>query len=393
MSEVSQIIMPLVRNTAINFDVCSLAKYWLDGDWKLLLEVDDVWIDRNDQAEVQLFFAIAHLQGGDTEKGKMLLQRAIQLGCRHILAKQALLAASMEKLAGVIRIQDSEALLNDNSIGVNQRAKQLRAMVLNSAASIEGSVFSGAAKDFTTPDQLKNGFNDSVGKYGRVGILSGYYPGIRFNSQVNHRLYAHQHGYRYIFDGTPRFDKRTYMRKLEAVLEYLELFDWLFWIDDDAYFTDFSVPVERFIDLSPNSDFIVCKSPSTKEIFTKISSGQFLLKNTELSRSFIKDALSTDLREVQKWWRSDLGMFTKGDQDAMVYLLESSKKYSDPFFKILEHDYFNNRDFEFEKSLSEHFLVHFTGKNKHRDKALFCQRLHCNEFICPVNLIEELIVK
>jgi hypothetical protein len=216
---------------------------------------------------------------------------------------------------------------------------------------------------------------------------------MRFNSSVNHRLYACQHGYRYIFDSTPRFDKRTYMRKLEAILEYLDLFDWLFWIDDDAYITDFSIPLERFIDMTPESDFIVCKSPSTKDIFTRISSGQFLLRNTQTARRFIEDALATDLKEVQKWWKSHLGMFTKGDQDALVYLLDSQPSYAAPFCSILDHSHFNSRPFEFEHQLNDHFLVHFTGQRKLLDKAQFCQRMHCNEYLCPPDLIDELALR
>ncbi|CAM4263137.1 hypothetical protein COAQ111491_13785 [Comamonas aquatilis] len=281
-------------------------------------------------------------------------------------------------------------------LGSNERAKQLRAAALRSVGSVTRVMASTAkttGNKVPAVDRPAFEIARTVGQYGRIGILSGYYPGTRFNSQVNHRLYASRYGYRYIFDSTPRFDKRTYMRKLEAILEYLDLFDWLFWIDDDAYFTDFSVPLERFIGLAPDASFIVCKSPSTKSLFTRISSGQFLLRNTALSKKFIEAALSTDLREVQKWWKSDLGMFTKGDQDAMVYLLESNPQYAAPFFSILDHHNFNNREFEFKQCLDEHFLVHFTGTQKHRDKALFCQRMHCNEFLSPAELVRELVLR
>ena len=224
----------------------------------------------------------------------------------------------------------------------------------------------------------------------KIGILSGYYPGTRFNSQVNHRIYASHHGYYYIFDSSPRFDKRKYIRKLEAVLEYLPLFDWIFWIDDDAYVTDINKQLESFIDLAPESDLIVCKSPSTKEIFTKISSGQFLIRNTPKAIDFINKVINTEFETVKKWWTKEMGLFTKGDQDLMVYLLETDPEFSEDFSAIIDHNYFNNRNYEFSEKIDEHFLVHFTGKQKQLDKATFCQRIGCNEFICSPELVSQL---
>jgi hypothetical protein len=392
-------------------DPSTLEHWWLEGDWKSLVQVDNQRGERfGDQFSALVFFAVAQLQAGKINKAKFLLQKAVKQGAPRDVARQALLAASMEKLSLAAQIQAGNWVAGttqtDHS-APSGGAIPLRAKVLERLRSasypaptpsfIPPSPQGGGAAPKPIPMTLRTATQptgtESTGHHGCIGILSGYYPGMRFNSPVNHRLYARQHGYRYIFDSTPRFDKRTYMRKLEAILEYLDLFDWLFWIDDDAYFTDFSVPLERFIDMAPGSDFIVCKSPWTKEIFTHISSGQFLLRNTPTARRFIEEALATDLKIVQKWWKSHLGMFTKGDQDALVYLLESRPTYTAPFCSILEHSHFNSRLFEFERQLDDHFLVHFTGQKKLLDKAQFCQRLRCNEYLCPPDLIDELALR
>lgn len=220
-----------------------------------------------------------------------------------------------------------------------------------------------------------------------LGIVSGYHPGLRFNSQVNHKAYADFHGYHYVFNGSPERDSRNYFRKIETVIRYLGLFDWLFWIDDDAYFTNFTIPLARFVDEAGECDMLICRSPSTKKLFTKFSSGQFFLRNAPRAHEFLKAVLATDLAAVQAFWRQDLGYYSSGDQDAMVYLSETDPRFSDGFFKLLDHQQFNNRDFEYLADPVEHFVVHFTGTQKVASKVAFCERLGCNRYLVPPRLL------
>ncbi|MEX0671138.1 MAG: hypothetical protein WD060_11845 [Pirellulales bacterium] len=224
----------------------------------------------------------------------------------------------------------------------------------------------------------------------KLGILSGHYPGVRFNSQINHKCYADCHGYHSIFNGSPERDRRRYFSKIETILRYLALFDWIFWIDDDAYFTDFRIPLTRFIDTAPTAEFVICKSPSTKTLFTKFSSGQFFLKNTPRAHDFLRAVLAVDLAVVKAAWRDELGYFTRGDQDAMVHLVETEPRFAGEFCRILDHDCFNNRDFEYLHAIDEHFLVHFTGRTKRQSMQEFVERLGTNRFLTPAPWLAEL---
>lgn len=224
----------------------------------------------------------------------------------------------------------------------------------------------------------------------KLGILSGHYPGVRFNSQINHKCYADSHGYHYIFNGSPEPDRRRYFSKIETILRYLPLFDWIFWIDDDAYFTDFRIPLTRFLDASSAAEFVICKSPSTKTLFTKFSSGQFLLQNSPRAHEFLRAVLAVDLAAVKEAWRDELGYFTRGDQDAMVHLVETDPRFSGGFCRILDHDCFNNRDFEYRNSIDEHFLVHFTGRTKQQSMQEFVERLGVNRYLTPGSSLAQL---
>jgi galactosyl transferase GMA12/MNN10 family len=389
-----------------DISVSRLEQWWAEGRWAELVTAETQLNDHSQrEGALLLFFAVAHLQVGKTSKAKYLVQKALSQGCEREIATQALLAASVEKLTTIKGFDQDAPAPDDDPL---ERARLSRLAVLQAvqqarqteppkaAPAAAGNRPTSTAVAPTTVERISTHSTVTAKRDAtspRIGILSGYYPGTRFNSQVNHRLYAHRHGYRYVFDPTPRFDPRTYMRKLEAVQEYLELFDWLFWIDDDAYFTNFSIPLESFIELAPDADFIVCKSPSTKALSTRISSGQFLLRNTARSHRFVAAALATDLTQVQAWWGSHLGLFTKGDQDALVYLMETDPMFAAPFCSILDHQHFNNRDFEYESRLEEHFLLHFTGKKKVQDKLRFCERMGVNEYICPPDLIHTLALR
>ncbi len=223
----------------------------------------------------------------------------------------------------------------------------------------------------------------------KIGIISGFYPRERFNSQVNHRIYADIHGYYHVFNSAPEKDRRLYFRKIETILRYMDLFDWIFWIDDDAYLTDLSIPLTAFLDKFGDKELIICKSPSTKKMFTLISSGNFLLKSSARSKNFLRKVLQTDLETVRRFWREDFGIFTNGDQDCLVYQMLTNPEFGGGFHSVIDHNHFNNRDFEYKSELTEHFLVHFAGNAKEESKRGFCSRLKCNKYIVPDALLEK----
>jgi hypothetical protein len=227
----------------------------------------------------------------------------------------------------------------------------------------------------------------------KLGIISGHYPGRRFNSHVNHSLYSELHGYYYVDASYPGRDRRPHFRKLEVLERYLDLFDWLFWIDDDAYFTDFSKPLHSFLDTVGDAHFLVCKSPSTKETFTKFSGGQFFLRCSPEARQFLRSGRAVDLPAVRRdFWTDRLGIFTQGDQTALVYVTEVDERFRGSFTRLVDHNWFNNRDFEYVQRPEEHFLVHFVGGPKEKLKRAFCKRLGLNKYIVPDHMLRELNV-
>ena len=196
----------------------------------------------------------------------------------------------------------------------------------------------------------------------KIMILSGS-DNIRFPTMLNQKAYADRHGYRYRFDIGPHANRSNlYFHKLNAVYDALQDTDWLFWIDDDAAFTQmacrFEVQVPELSD--PSLCAIFCASPVNPQGgWTTISSGNFFIRNTSLGRELIRLAMQTDLAKVAEWWNQEtVGMFTSGDQDALVFQIKSNRIFSDAV-NIIEFQRFNTRPYHFDRA-DQYFLVHFT---------------------------------
>lgn len=197
----------------------------------------------------------------------------------------------------------------------------------------------------------------------KICVLSGRYPASKFHGFINHKIYCYQHDYTYIYCNWPNKCENKYYNKLYYLKEYLSYFDYIFWIDDDAFFMNFDISLENF--LPDEAQFLsICACPDFRQLKTKISSGQFLIKSTPESLEFVNKLINTNLEEVKKWWSEEMGYYTGGDQDAFVYHMYGPSKYLDKV-KIWNYSKFNSRvPNYFEHQDHDVFLLHFTGTKK-----------------------------
>ena len=189
-------------------------------------------------------------------------------------------------------------------------------------------------------------------------ILSGA-TGVRTPASLNHRVYADRHGLDYLFDVTPAPLPTPLDQKLAAVLRSLPHHEWLFWIDDDAFFTDLDPDVRSFVD--DEVDLVICRSPVNPEGgWTFVSFGQFLVRRTPAMFALLEEVARTDLGMVREWWDPEqFGIFTNTDQDALVYHLSREGVPWSGRWKRLDWQAFNSRPYHYDERLDEHFLCHF----------------------------------
>lgn len=226
----------------------------------------------------------------------------------------------------------------------------------------------------------------------RIAVLS-WSNQLRTYSSINHAVYCRQHGYTYIYDTAPILEPiNVYYGKVLKIRKFLRLFDWIFWIDDDAFFTNLDIPLTGFLE-DPDAEpahLLICKSPVNQGKFTYISSGQFFIRNTVESMEFLGAVRCLPREEIlQNWNEAAYGIYTQGDQDAMTYLLNCDTRFKAPFAHIMEYTKFNCRPFHYDNSVNEHFIAHFTGQNKGALVKEFAERMHCNLALLNDNMVPD----
>ncbi|BEG76745.1 hypothetical protein HBIAX_03824 [Achromobacter xylosoxidans] len=215
---------------------------------------------------------------------------------------------------------------------------------------------------------------------------------LRLKSFVNHKFFADLNDVNYVWSFMLRRDGlNPYLRKIDAVQSALGADEWLFWLDDDAYFTDFSWRLLPYVSPYSKYDLVICKSPINNGAWTYVSSGQFFLKSTRRSAAFLDAMRNTDLEQVKTWWSQEkYGMFTSGDQDVMVYVLATDPRFREgEFFVRLDYSEFNSREFHYKESADEHRLLHLASAIKTKEQLLegFRERFDLNEFLIPEALL------
>src|SRR5262245_3084233 len=115
----------------------------------------------------------------------------------------------------------------------------------------------------------------------KISIVSGS-SRPKFDSPANHHAYAVRHGYGYRFDLGPHpMVPRPPYFKLGAVAQALPSCDWLFWLDDDAFFTDLDRPLETIVGaLDPHLLVAFCGAPvNPRGLTTFLNSGAFFIRS------------------------------------------------------------------------------------------------------------------
>jgi len=111
----------------------------------------------------------------------------------------------------------------------------------------------------------------------------------------NLRNYCNKHGYTYLrTDNCPKSVSTTYWCKIHLVKENLDkgIYDYVVWLDSDTVITDYSKPLEYFIN-KYKKDIIIGNDCHVINTRKDINAGAFVIKNSDIGRNFINDCLLT----------------------------------------------------------------------------------------------------
>lgn len=216
-----------------------------------------------------------------------------------------------------------------------------------------------------------------------VAMVSGC-TRLRYASYVGHQLYARRHELAYHLELAPFEGVTGYWHKVAALRMHLAEHEWVVWFDDDAFITDLdSNFVRDTIEQAESADAWMVISPSCDDelngAWAAYNTGVFALRNTPVSHALLAAMADAPMDEIEAWWDPErLGMFTSGDQDALVWFMDSgghgeSIHWVDPLR-------WNARPWHYTSSLTDAPVCHFPGQP---DKTLaiteFARRMRTDE--------------
>lgn len=98
--------------------------------------------------------------------------------------------------------------------------------------------------------------------------------------------YAAKHGYAFHYcDHLLDASVHPVWNKVLIMLDYVDRYDWVLWIDADACFIKHDIPLDKWLQLP--YDMLICDDLDASGGKTVANTGVFLVKRTEWSRAFI----------------------------------------------------------------------------------------------------------
>lgn len=214
----------------------------------------------------------------------------------------------------------------------------------------------------------------------------------RLRSHVNHAVFANLHGFSYlrVVRAIPGLLSPYYL-KLAAIRQALPDFDWVLWLDDDAFFSNFTANPLRglMVEMVDQGwSLLLGDSPVSRADakWTRFNAGVMLVRVSPDISSLLGLAMSeTPDGIVADWWTPDRGYFTHSDQDSLLWAIETSESWDQ--VGVVDHRRLNARESEYANALDNLFIVHFPGVlDKARSVDEFALRYGLDDSLTPAGL-------
>lgn len=221
---------------------------------------------------------------------------------------------------------------------------------------------------------------------------------IRLRSYVNHSIYAQMHGLDYRLEcGIAEGVRNKFFYKTSIIARVLPRYDWIVWMDDDTFVTDFSRDTFRELIAEAENDdrfLVLAEGPLEPNGFwSVINTGVMILRNCPESFEMLRMMDDANLDRARDWWDEDRhGVFTGGDQDLVVWWLETNGLMGR--VRIVDHRTLNSRGHYYEDSLSDAFVMHFCGyPDKEWGVVRFAKRFGIGQELVPDELLDRFSVR
>ena len=156
---------------------------------------------------------------------------------------------------------------------------------------------------------------------------------------VNKENYCQKHNYDFINNQENLDTTRPIpWSKILLINKHLPFYDWVFWTDADSLIMNYNIQLESLIDL--NYDIVISKDTNG------LNSGNFLIKNSEWSLTFLSQVYNLTQFINNPWW----------EQAAIMYQLKSNNSDYNKHVKYINQNLLNSYVKTFKKG---DFIIHF----------------------------------
>lgn len=127
----------------------------------------------------------------------------------------------------------------------------------------------------------------------KIGIFMWYDNNIKDYAEINYKInkiYCDKYGYTLIKSNEKLHTKRkAHWERIPLLLQYFNDFDYLVWIDADAYFNIDSPPITNIIQEFPDKIFFFSEDRDciNTKFINQINTGVFIVKNCEQAKNIL----------------------------------------------------------------------------------------------------------
>ena len=184
-----------------------------------------------------------------------------------------------------------------------------------------------------SPSELQKVFNlMSTPKIALVTLFDEGYSHLAEYSENNFRSYCNKHNIDFIcYDDVIDKTRPPHWSKIDAILNNIEKYDWVWWLDIDSLIMDSEFDVRNILDknydmiFTHNEDYPV-KGEDYVINGSYVSNGSTFYKNSPLAIQFLKDCKELKRPELQEA-KEKIDVFDR-EQRAMRLLLKADEGYS-----------------------------------------------------------------
>lgn len=222
----------------------------------------------------------------------------------------------------------------------------------------------------------------------RIGVCMFYDDKVYYYANINHKinlLYCDKHDLDLIVSNTPQYKNRhAAWESVPLMYNNLDSYDYLIWIDADAFFYTDGIDISQFIKDYPTSDFIFSWDYSKPQSSpNEINTGVYIVKNTPFSKEFLKKwAFDEELYENNSMkYRWDQGVLNDMFQTNIMNIKEHCSVVS---YGVLQHFYKQ----ELDSFPMKPFVYHMAGRraSQNEEERFIDSNAYYNELIASTEI-------